>query len=305
MTDYATFDDLQPVLDLAAYYDITNTITHRYRVPGQHFLLIEEGRIDAVTPIGEVFAGPGDMLCFPAADLNQYGYADHIRYYEAHIQFAPPPRNRNSVWINGVGALPLKVSLGAEQPAMRRVFDTYCIQLSQSGPAARALVNAAMWDMLALLARIVRPSQGQRLKLDSWQRLRMRLASELGADLEVQAVAQTEGISVDHLIRGFRQRFGISPGQYRARERFRQAAHRLRTGDEPIKAIAHDFGFVDAYSFTRAFRRHFGVLPSELRAGLVSAALVEQDAEPILPVNRHVVPPNTGGDLYGKYQPIH
>jgi len=305
MTDYVTFDELQPVLDLAAYYDHTNTITYRYRVPGQHFLLIEEGRIEAVTPIGEVTALAGDMLCFPAADLNQYGYAGRIRYYEAHIQFAPPPRNRHSVWIDGVGAVPLKISLGTDRPAMRRVFDTFCIQLSQAGPAARALVTASMWDMLAILARIVRPSQRQRLQLDTWQRLRMRLARDLSEDIEVQSLAVAEGISVDYLIRGFRQRFGVSPGQYRARERFRQAAHRLRTGDEPIKAIAHDFGFEDAYSFTRAFRRHFGVLPSDLRAGLVSATPVEQDADPLLPVNRHVLPPHIGGDFYGKYQPIH
>jgi AraC-like DNA-binding protein len=305
MTLFVTFDELQPVLELAAYYRLDTPINYRYRVPGQHFLLIEEGRIDARTPQGEVSARSGDMLCFPAADENQYGYDGAVRYYEAHIQFALPPRHRHSVWIDGTGPLPLKVSLGGECSSMRRVFETYCIQLSQPGPAARALVTSALWEMLAILARVVRPSERSKLVLDVWQRVRMRLAGDLQELIEIQALAKEAELSVDHLIRGFRQRFGISPGQYRSRERFRQAAHRLRNGNEPIKAVAHAFGFADAYSFTRAFRRHLGVLPSDLRSGRIQSAMVDAQEDLLLPINRHVVPPNVGADFYGKYQPIH
>lgn len=304
MTLYATFDELQPVVDLAAYYEFTEPTRYKYRVPGTHFLLVESGRIFSHTPSGDAEAKAGEMLCFPAADLNEYGFRGPVRYYEAHIQLAPPPRNRHAVWIDGTGPLPLSLPVKPHLEAMRRIFTTFCVQLSQPGPGPRALVISAVWEMLAILAMVARPGGSQTLVIDDWQRMRMRLAADQRGKLEIQELARAAGMSADHLIRGFRQRFGVSPGHYRTRERLRQAAHRLRSSDEPIKAVAHAFGFVDAYSFTRAFRRYLGVLPSDLRAGRAASTADERTAEPLMPINRHIVPPNIGADFYGKFSPI-
>jgi AraC-like DNA-binding protein len=303
MTLYATFDELQPKVDLAAYYEFDQPNAHRYRVPGTHFLLVEQGRIYARTPTGDAEARAGEMLCFPAADTNEYGYHGPVHYYEAHIQLAPPPRHRHAVWIDGVGPLPLSLALGSQVSSVRRTFSTICMQLGLPGPVPRALVTAAVWEMLAILAGMVRPSGAAMREFDVWQLARTRLASAPAQSLEVQALARELKMSVDHLIRGFRQRFGESPGHFRTRERLRQAAHRLRSCDEPIKTIARVFGFEDAYSFSRAFRKYLGVLPSDLRSG-AQAVSEATAADPLLPMNRHIIPPNAGtADFYGKFQP--
>src|SRR3954466_9067958 len=67
---YVTLDELQPSVDLAACYDFHQDQRYQYRVPGAHFLLVAEGRIDGRSPsLGEAEARTGEMLCFPFADL--------------------------------------------------------------------------------------------------------------------------------------------------------------------------------------------------------------------------------------------
>ncbi len=307
-TSFVTLDELQPRVDLAACYHRLGPERYRYRVPGQHFLLVTAGRIDATTPSGRTEGRTGDLLCFPAADLNEYGMDEPTDYYEAHIRFAPPPRHRHAVWLDEVGPVPLRVRLGDGYERMRRIFDTLCCELPLSGAVHRARVVGAVWDMLGVIAESVRPAKGNTggaaPMLDVWQRSRMRLASDLGGKLEIRAIAVECDMSVDHFIRGFRRRFGISPGHYRAQQKLRHAAHRLRAGDEPIKALAHELGFADAYSFTRAFRKYLGVLPSDLRSGRAIPSAEQPPDQGLMTVNAHILPPDAGTDIYAECTPV-
>jgi len=308
--DFLTLDEVQPTLDLAAGYDFRRDESYQYRVPGAHFVFVAEGRISGRSPSrGRAEAVSGDLLCFPFADCNEYAVHAPTRYYEAHVQLAPPPRNRLALWLDGIGPLPLCVRMGAAAPRMRAVFDRFCLELGQPGPVHRARVTAGLWEMLALIAEVA-PAAGPDKRrdaaahgLDHWQRARQQLGGGFAQDLPIADLAAECGMSVDHFIRGFRARFGISPGQYRLREKLRQAAHLLRSGDEAIKSIAHAVGFADAYSFTRAFRGHFGVLPSDLRAGRAELPPGGPGEPDLPPMNRHVVPPEAGGAFYEKFMP--
>ncbi|MBA3846843.1 MAG: helix-turn-helix transcriptional regulator, partial [Planctomycetes bacterium] len=152
-------------------------------------------------------------------------------------------------------------------------------------------------------AESAQPDAGAIPELDLWQRARQRLGEDLAREIEVRAVAGEAGLSVDHFIRGFRRRFAISPGDYRAQQRLRHGAHLLRAGDDPIKSVARAVGFTDAYAFTRAFRRWLGVLPSDLRAGRATLPPDAHPDQPLLPVNRHILPPAAGANHYEQFTP--
>jgi AraC-like DNA-binding protein len=53
--------------------------------------------------------------------------------------------------------------------------------------------------------------------------------------------------------------------RYLARQRFEQAAARLRESPEPIARIAYDVGYESEVAFNRAFRRAYGVPPATWR----------------------------------------
>ena len=77
----------------------------------------------------------------------------------------------------------------------------------------------------------------------------------------------------------FRRHTGVSPAKYLKEIRIEKAAQLLR-GDEllSIKEVMAQVGFVDKSSFTRSFKRAFGVAPSEYRQS-VGADSIGKTAE--------------------------
>lgn len=78
-------------------------------------------------------------------------------------------------------------------------------------------------------------------------------------------IARAAGLSVPHLIRLFRQRFGRSPLQYYQIERLAHAKHLLHTTGLPVKQIAYDLGFHSASHFCRWFHDRTSTTPLTYR----------------------------------------
>lgn len=302
--EFLTLDELHPSVDLAAYYEFKEKQWYKYRVPGAHFLLIKSGEIEAIAPSGRYVAKPGDLLAFRAAELNQYGMHGPVVYYEAHIQLARPPRNRLTLWLDEIGPMPVHVSLARSFDRMRQQFETMCIDLPHAGAAHRCRVAAAVWEMIAIIADVARKSSDGSKAIDNFQRARVRLSTNLNAEVEIQALAKEMGISTDHFIRRFKQRFGVSPKAWRTQAKLSHAAKMLRSGDCSIKSLAFDLGFEDSYSFTRAFKRYLGVLPSDLREGRAAGktATAAPDSG-LLKINQHILPPHADAGWYQKFTP--
>jgi AraC family transcriptional regulator len=72
-------------------------------------------------------------------------------------------------------------------------------------------------------------------------------------------------VSEAHLIRRFRQRFRVTPHAYLQRQRLEKARMLLRTGSDPVAAIAAQVGFRNASHFTRCFRESYAVTPLAFR----------------------------------------
>lgn len=98
------------------------------------------------------------------------------------------------------------------------------------------------------------------------QRAQRYLEVHLDEPLDPQAVAKAAHYSLHHFHRLFRAHFGESVMQHLRRLRIERAARQLRGTDHSILDIALWAGYGSPEAFLRAFREHFGVLPSELRA---------------------------------------
>lgn len=82
--------------------------------------------------------------------------------------------------------------------------------------------------------------------------------------LQISALAGKAGVSETYLRRIFKKKYGLSPASYITRERMRLAKKLLENGEEmTIQAVALQVGYRDALYFSRTFRKHFGVSPSE------------------------------------------
>ena len=79
----------------------------------------------------------------------------------------------------------------------------------------------------------------------------------------LQSLASRHGLNRSKLARGFRQVYGTTVFDVLHRERLKMACRLLEDSKLQIGEVARAVGYKDATSFSRSFRRHYGVAPSE------------------------------------------
>jgi len=97
------------------------------------------------------------------------------------------------------------------------------------------------------------------------------LHAEPGRHWSVDDLARAVALSRSALAERFSLLVGESPMQYLTRWRLALAAQALRAGVEPIGRLAERAGYESEATFSRAFRREFGVPPAAWRRGRTAA----------------------------------
>jgi AraC-like DNA-binding protein len=148
--------------------------------------------------------------------------------------------------------------------------------------AARALVGEAAGDSLARLAELLF-AEAVRAYLKTLPDSQRGWLAGIGDPYVARALALIHGHpqrpwSLDELARhsglsrsAFSARFArllqTSPMHYLARQRLQRASDRLRHGAMSVGRIAAEAGYESEASFTRAFKREFGIAPGAFRRG--------------------------------------
>lgn len=91
------------------------------------------------------------------------------------------------------------------------------------------------------------------------------------ASITVADVAEYLGIDRSYFSSIFRQSQGISPNEYLLRVRMRASSHMLLNMSMSIQDIARHIGYEDSLTFSKAFKRFFGVSPKYYREMPVDA----------------------------------
>lgn len=84
--------------------------------------------------------------------------------------------------------------------------------------------------------------------------------------LSIEQIAREASMSEYHFFRLFKKVFGTSPHQYIIKKRLELATRLLQQGC-PVSRTAFDCGFSDIFSFSKAFKKFYGVSPSSLIPG--------------------------------------
>jgi len=81
----------------------------------------------------------------------------------------------------------------------------------------------------------------------------------------LEELAEEHGISVSSLQKSFKQVYGMPVYQYLKAYRLERAATALHNSDRSVTKIALDAGYTNPAKFSEAFRRQFGLPPSDYR----------------------------------------
>ncbi len=94
---------------------------------------------------------------------------------------------------------------------------------------------------------------------------------EPGRPWTAATLARTAGMSRSAFYPRFAELVGETPAQYLASRRMDLAAHSLTTDNRSVAEVAAAVGYRSESSFSKAFKRYFGVPPSQFRAASPSA----------------------------------
>jgi len=109
--------------------------------------------------------------------------------------------------------------------------------------------------------------------LESVAPLLAEVKANLDTDLSLQSLSRGLGYSPFHFHRLFSSAVGETPKRHVQRLRLERAAYRLAITDESIVQIGLAVGFGAHETFSRAFRRGFGVSPSAYRRAAKAAQI--------------------------------
>lgn len=167
---------------------------------------------------------------------------------------------------HGLCRLPRRVFPGtATAPAF---FAALLAEHREAFPLHATAARAALHSLLvALLRDAEKPPTLSSHSAPVAEALR-RLGANLDAPLSVEQVAQEIRLSVPRLVERFLQEVGETPGEWRTRRRLQAARVALREPGATVTQTAFAHGFASSQYFATAFKRHFGLSPSEWRDGV-------------------------------------
>jgi len=79
---------------------------------------------------------------------------------------------------------------------------------------------------------------------------------------EISEVATVSNLSEFHFYRSFKEAFGITPYQYLLNCRLNLAKELIKQNNQSLSSIAMACNFPDLFTFSKAFKRTFGISPS-------------------------------------------
>ena len=136
-------------------------------------------------------------------------------------------------------------------------------------PSSSLLLREA--KSLELLARMIEVdtrrgdaglTQGERARL---HQARERLLGNLAAAPTIEQLARACGMNTFQLKHGFKQLFGLPVYALYQRERMQAAWDLIATGRMTVTEAGDHLGYANMSHFGAAFRKVFGILPSELK----------------------------------------
>ncbi|HJT18653.1 MAG TPA: helix-turn-helix transcriptional regulator, partial [Thermoanaerobaculia bacterium] len=120
-------------------------------------------------------------------------------------------------------------------------------------------------SVLHIFERLMFARAGDGRHRDSVEEVKRVVAAAPQKNISLRQLARSAECSPYELCRRFRRETGMTITQFRHSLRLRTALELLRAHSD-ITAIALDLGYASHSHFTAAFRRCFGLTPSQFRA---------------------------------------
>ncbi len=245
--------------------------------PEWELLIVQHGSLTLARNHTSVRLEAGEAVFLSATELHG-GVSDdpdlvlHALVFQPGLLRSERHDAATELWIEPLesGALSINHVLSADSdPA--RIASQIVALIKKAGPGLELSVKGLLFQFLAeVLAAGQLQHCPKPILQDPISQIRavLQLIEEQFAQpLTVDRLAAKAGLSPSHFARLFKAVTGDTPINQLIRRRIDEAARLLREGNLTVSEVAWQVGFVNSSYFSRTFRKHQGVNPSEMLQG--------------------------------------
>lgn len=262
----ASSDDARD--DVALYVNCAGVISKRagfttYNPAGRrdyYLLYLLRGTLTVSLAEGEVEATEGSVIFFPPCTPYRYtfrGSEEGIFYLWVHFTGGDVPLLLDTL---GLSPLPRIANIGhAEQ--ITTDFDRMFSDYAKAGKFRDLALASTLSRILVDIAEHLFATEGDCRLSRSLTYIHLHYTEKL----RVGDLARLEAVSPSRYSELFRRKTGKPPIDYIISLRIRHAASLLETTNLPVGEVAETVGFSDVHFFSKLFKKHTGVSPSDYR----------------------------------------
>lgn len=258
-------------------HSVRSCASHRHREC--ELLLGLQGEVIVHTAVGETVLGPDDLCFIPAHELHLTRGATAgnlvatLQLDPALVARLDPEFPRRRFAFNDLAR---RRRDDARLQAVRGLLAEIFWEMRLRRPGHRLMVESLALRLIALLVREIpselSPLPPSAVRSETDEVLGQRLArivafveTHSGEELSSIQVADTENVSASYLARLFKERLGMTFGDYVNQVRVRHSLPRLASGGITVLELALGCGFPSVKSYNQAFKRLYRTTPSEWR----------------------------------------
>ncbi len=171
----------------------------------------------------------------------------------------------SSRWIEKLRADSLTLRITSEfcGGALSQLCAKLYREFNKTDTAAKLAIEGLALELLAEAAR--RPYTGIQTTPPWLKQAREMIVEHFPETLKLAQIAAEVGVHPVYLATAFRQKFGVTIGEFVRKLRIEHACAELMKGDLPLAAIALQAGFVDQSHFSKVFKLYLGTTPHKYR----------------------------------------
>jgi AraC family transcriptional regulator len=223
-----------------------------------HFYLVLQGSCTDNYGQNAGYCRPATLMFHPAGEGHATRYHDAgARTFAIHMEPGWRERLRNHAEVLDH---PREFAGGLPAWLAARLYSEF-----REPDAAAPLAIEGL--TLALLAEAFRRRAGlaERTPPRWLRQARELLHDEFAQSLSLDAIAHAVGVHPAHLAREFHRHYRRTIGEYLRDLRLEHVRRELATSNAPLAEVAASAGFFDQSHFSRVFKRHTGLTPTEFR----------------------------------------
>ena len=160
------------------------------------------------------------------------------------------------IWIGFSSSEPLHLDDVIPCPGASEIFNSI-LQCERFKNGRTAYLKARLWDLLAVLI------DGKSYATKYIDEALKIIHSNYMSELTVTEIANELNLNRTYFSVLFKEKVGMTPKEYLTNYRMDTAASLLNMRHKSISTIARSVGYHDLFTFSRMFKKRFGVSPSK------------------------------------------